>query len=288
VALVGGTAEASAKSDKTGKATVKLNGAGRYALRVRHTEDRKGNLDGKKYEEVRSYATLTFTVRKESTGASGRDAAPTKLKEDPQASKLLADARAARANWEDFPGFTADVEVNFDGKTEKGSVKVSSSGKVELTMEGEHKDWTRTTLSSIVGHRLSDGTTLNTPCAFADDVKDHPLGRAIRVLNDEYHSSYRIRDRQVIEVNRAMGDMRFTITVLENRQNAEKQFLPSTYVVNTWDLKSDALRSSVSFFHTWQRVGKYDLPVTTLSITATAGKQQAKTLKLANVKLLTK
>jgi hypothetical protein len=208
-----------------------------------------------------------------------------KPRADPEATKLLADARAARANWDDFPGLSAQVAVNVEGKISRGKVTVSSKGKVELELEGGEKEWARRMLASIVGHRLDDGTPLETPCAFADDVTEHPLGRAISVLNDEYHSSYRIRDRQVIVVNRQMGDTRFTITVLENRKNAEKKYLPASYVVNSWDAKTGALRSSVTHHNTWQRVGKFDLPRAATIVTATAGTQVTRTLALSECKL---
>ena len=51
------------------------------------------------------------------------------IKPDPQATKLLADARAARAQWENFSGFTADVEVNFDGKISRGKAIVAKTGR---------------------------------------------------------------------------------------------------------------------------------------------------------------
>jgi hypothetical protein len=205
---------------------------------------------------------------------------------DPAATKLLAEARAARASWDHFPGFSADLEVNLDGKVVKGRVEVNPKGKVKLDLpEGEAHDWARRQLGSIVGHRMDGGTSLETPCAFADDNAHHPLGRAIRVLNDEFHSSYRIRDRQIIVVNRQMKDSRFTITVLENRRNAEKQFLPASYVVDTWDAKTDALKSSEAFHQTWVRVGKYDLPRGLTVVAAGTGKHDARELKLSNHQL---
>jgi hypothetical protein len=106
------------------------------------------------------------------------------------------------------------------------------------------------------------------------------------VLNDEFHSSYRIRDRQVIVVNRALRDTRFTITVMENRLNAEKKFLPVSYVVNTWAAEGGALRSSAAHHQTWQRVGHFDLPHTATVVTASAGKLEARGLKLSNFRLL--
>jgi hypothetical protein len=205
---------------------------------------------------------------------------------NPEATRLLADARAARATWVGFPGFKADVEVNVDGKAVAGKVEVDAKGKVTLHLEGDAKNWARRTLESIVGHRLDNSAALNTPCAFVDEVKTHPLGRAIRVLEDEFHSSYRIRDRQVIVVNRQAGPVRFSITVMENRQSAEKRFLPACYVVNTWDAKTDTLKSSATHHNTWQRVGKFDLPRSAMVVTATGGKLEARSIKLSKVELL--
>jgi hypothetical protein len=219
------------------------------------------------------------------TAALGNDA---KAEADPAATKLLAEARAARALWRDFPGFTADVEVNFDGKVAKGRATVDAKGDVTLDLPGADKDqtaWAQRTLGSTVGHRLGGGDGPPTPCAFADDVTDHPLGRAVRVLEGEFHSSYRIRDKQILVVNREMKDSRFTITVLENAVNEEKQFLPACFVVNTWDGKTDALTNSEAHRQTWKRVDKFDLPAELTVVTASAGKQEARGLKLSNHQL---
>ncbi len=204
---------------------------------------------------------------------------------DPAATKLLADARAARAVWKDFPGFTADLEVNVDGKIVKGRVTVSPKGDVTLKLpDDEHERWARRTLASMVGHRLDDGGAA-TPCVFEDDNADHPLGRAVRLLGDEFHSSYRIRGREVIVVNRDMKDARFTITVMENVVNTEGKFLPACFVVNTWDAKTNALTSSETHHQTWTRVGAFDLPEGLTVVTAMAGRQEARSLKLSNVQL---
>jgi hypothetical protein len=210
----------------------------------------------------------------------------TKGAENPVATKLLADARAARAGWENFPGFSADLTVNFDGKVAHGTMTVDPKGKVTVQVSDKaESEWAKRMLGSIIGHRLSDGTEDKTPCTFADDVTDHPLGRAIRVLNDEFHSSYRIRDRQVIEVNRVMKDTRFTITVIENRLNEEKQYLPASYVVNYWDLKSGTLQKAEGHQQTWQRIGRFDLPLSAMVITSLPGKQETKELKLSNIRV---
>jgi hypothetical protein len=193
---------------------------------------------------------------------------------DPAATKLLAEARAARAQWENFPGFRAKLTINIEGRVTKGTVEVSPKGKVTVKANGakpEDMDWARGELSQVVGHRLGGGAGSDTPCAFLDDNKDHPLGRSLRVLNDEFHSSYRVRDRQILVVNRQMNDSRFTITVMENKLNREKKYLPACYVVNSWDTKTEALTSSASYHHTWKRVGDFDLPASVTVMTAKPG-----------------
>jgi hypothetical protein len=211
----------------------------------------------------------------------------TKTPADPAATRLLAEARLARAHWANFPGFRADLKVNLDGAVYGGNAQVNAEGKVTVQLtDGAAAAWAKRLLASTAGHRLDSTAALTTPCAFADETIHHPLGRAIRVLNDEFHSSYRIRERQIIVVNRQMQDARFTITVLHNHVNAEHQFLPAAYVVNTWDLKTNALRSSEAFHQTWRRVGKFDLPETTLVVTATSKSQEARSLTLTNHQLL--
>ena len=206
---------------------------------------------------------------------------------DPAATKLLADARAARAIYHNFPGFSANIEVNLDGNARHGQVEIDKDGKATLKLDDEDAaKWAKNTLGSIIGHRLSSGPDEETPCVFADEDQDHPLGRAIRVVNDEFHSSYRIRDRQVIVVNRQMPGSRFTIAVMESVLTQEKKFLPACYVVNTWDAKSNALTSSETHHQTWQRVGAFDLPKETLTVKATAGgKLESRSIKLSKIRL---
>ena len=259
--------------------------AGMIGLRAKYIEKKAGEVDGKKYAEIRHYSTWTFA-----SGEKGKivpaGAAPP-AKPDPAATKLLADARAARAVWNNFPGFTSDLEVNVNGKIAKGRIDVASGGKLSLKLDTDDatRDWTRRTIASLVGHRLP-GTDLDTPCAFLDNVELHPSGRAIRVLNDELHSSYRIRDRQIIEVNRVTKDVRFTITVLENTWTKEKQYLPVSYLVNTWDLKTNALVNSVAHHNAWTRIGAFDLPTTVRVVHAKSGELDNRLITFSNHQLI--
>ncbi|HYT94305.1 MAG TPA: DUF3386 family protein, partial [Gemmataceae bacterium] len=213
----------------------KATAAGIYGIRARHSEMKAGEEGGKKYKEVRHYATLTFRVAAPGAipggGAPARGGKAPAQTADPAATKLLRDARAARANWEKFPGFSADLEYNHGGKVVKGRIDVSSEGRVKVDLpDAAARAWAQRQMQSIVDHRLDSSADRDTPCAFLDSNATHPLGRAIKVLNDELHSSYRIRGLEIIEVNRQMKGGRFTITVLENRLTPEKKYLPTSYV----------------------------------------------------------
>ena len=268
------------KTDARGDFRVRSTAPGLYGIRARHVEAKAGEHEGKKYEEARHYATLVFQV------AASRPQKALAKGADPAASKLLAEARAARAAWKNFPGFTADVAINLNGKVSRGKVTVSDTGRVSFEqLDNDPEAWAKRVLGSIVAHRIGNNAERDTPCAFADGDEHHPLGRAITVLNDELHSSYRVRDKQIIVVNRQMTTSRFSITVLENRTNAEGKFLPASYVVHHWDTKSGELQKTESHFQTWTTVGAFDLPVTACVITATKD-LSTRSLTLSNHKLL--
>lgn len=260
---------------------------------ARFIDNKSGTLDGKEYKEVRHYATLAFRIPGgEATGRKPAGASSVAFVDskddvpaDPAATKLLADARAARYVWKDFPGFRADLVVNDDGRVHKGTVEVSAKGKVDLTLEDKDlKTEVRRSIASLVGHRLPGGS-YDTPCAFADKVVHHPQGRLLKVLNDEMHSSYRIRDRQILEVNRRMQDFRFTITVLENAWTKDKQCLPTFYVVNSWDLKTGTLKNAISHHHSWTTVGGLQLPETLATVTATPVGLRSQAIRFTGHKL---
>ncbi|QDU95695.1 DUF3386 family protein [Lignipirellula cremea] len=141
-------------------------------------------------------------------------------------------------------------------------------------------------LNSIVGHRLDRRLDVGEPCAFVDEVTNHPLGRAVRVLKDGPGTNYRIRDKEVIQVNRTMGGVRYTHTILENEHNVDMKHLTVAYVADLWDAKTGALVRTDTNHQTWIRVGKFDLPEVVTRIRATPDHGlEVGTLKLSNLKL---
>ncbi len=209
-----------------------------------------------------------------------------KQSENPAATKLLADARLARSNMQNFPGFTADLIVTIQNKEYKGTVQVDARGKVVIgDMENPQAGWAKRMLASAVSHRLQNPQAMKTPCAFADEDVRHPLGRPVNVLNDELHSSYRIRDEQIMVVNRVQDGTRFSITVQANQKTEEGKYLPSAYSVHYW-AKDGSLEKAEAHTQTWSRMNGLDLPQTIRVITVTRD-TDARELRLENVKLNT-
>ena len=105
------------------------------------------------------------------------------------------------------------------------------------------------------------------------------------VLNDELHSIFRIKDNKIVQIERTTDDQRFTISVLEYSKNAEGKYLPVSYTVNYWDLKSGDLVKSEASRQTWTRLGGFDLPASTIVITASKAQDTTKMPSAASMTL---
>ncbi len=209
----------------------------------------------------------------------------TAAKPSASAAQVLRSARANRAVWEHFPGFTADITVTIDDKQEKGAITVKKDGSISTTLKNDKlRDWVDEQIGSVVDHRLPSEPDSETP-RFADEDTPHPLGRLIQIGDPKYESSYRIRDNLITEVNRRDGDQKFTITVLEIDRNPEGKYLPRTFNATFWDAKSGAVTGNSTFLNTWQRVGAFDLPKRVVEIQCDPGEHHVKEVTFSNFKI---
>jgi hypothetical protein len=241
-------------ADAKGQVSWKPAEPGRYSVYVRRILKESGEAGGAKYEEIREFATLAFTWPLEPKGA------------DPQAVARFEEALAARAQWKGFSGFRAKISGQVDGRSFDGTVTIDANGNVELkTYEKVVERWVKEQLESLAMHR---GAGESEPSAdrpkpvlwFGEEREDHPLGRLLIFDSGRFASSYRVKDKQILVVNRLMGKQNLTITVLDNERNQEGRFLPRSYTVQYWDAATGALRRMETVQERWQRVGAWDLP----------------------------
>lgn len=267
-------------ADAGGVVVWKPPAPGKYSVYTSRLIKEAGEADGKQYEQVREFTTLAFNWPLEQKGA------------DPKAVALFQEAVAARARWKDFPGFKARIEGSLDGRPFDGKVTIDAAGSVQVETE-EHvvEPWVREQLESIAMHRGAGAEAASESAApilrFAEQKDDHPLGRLLTFEGGRFASSYRIKDRQILVVNRRMGQLHMTITVLENERNPEGSFLPHSYTVQYWDAATGDLRRTETVQERWQRIGQWDLPTWHMVTTAAETGLTVRTFRLSQQQLLT-
>ncbi len=168
-----------------------------------------------------------------------RSQTQTDVQSDPAAVALLQDAFERTSRWgKDFPGFTANICCNDNGKQTQGSVKIKSSKEVEVTLESPSPEdsllkWAQSQLAMMAAHRghrsfeAADGRYALT--LGAED--HHPLGRQVLIHGDGMNSRYRVANSRIQQISRTMGPMRFTINIQDTMTTSDGKFLTTQYVV---------------------------------------------------------
>ncbi|HEY5311180.1 MAG TPA: DUF3386 family protein [Pirellulales bacterium] len=242
----------------------------RLAVRAGLVEpERRGNLQGQAYDGALHYSTLTMTGE----GEAVRQASAAEPIAALDAPEVLKRAREARGVWRDFPGFRARLEVELTGYTSQGDLVVTPDGQIQLQGFAPGGDLKQAEgyLDSLVQHRLAD-TGADENVEFVTENESHPLGRMLRFKGDEQlQSTYRVRGDVITQVNREMGDMRFSIAVLEVHRTPDQKNLPQVFTVSFWKKASGELERTETHVNQWLRVGRFDLPRKIVQLRATNG-----------------
>lgn len=250
--------------------------AGRWAVRARQVEKTSGKLGGQRYDEAWTVATLVVDVADEAPAGN----APA------DANQLLKTARAGRAVWNNFPGFTAKAKIAVDEHSYEGKIAVDAKGKVELTgVEGGGAAWVTQQLMSLVRHRMPAPFS-DSAVHFVDEQGSHPLGRLVEFDDASLHSAYRIKDGVITEVHRTQGDARFTITTLDVYRNEAGRYVPADFVADFWDAKSGELTSSEAVHDEWTSVGGLELPSAHVVVKTTRRGRQVMRVDFSDHQLL--
>ncbi len=219
-----------------------------------------------------------------------REQTATEAKDNPEARALLRKAFEKTARWQpDFKGFTADLEVNINGKVSKGSVTVKGPKEVQATLpDPDLQKWTEGQIGMIAVHRgprsfeESDGKFTLT---LGEDL-DHPFGPKAWINGDGMQSFYRIKGDRIVQINRKMPHMAFTINVEESATTADGKALTTRYTVYYYSPKDGKLANVESFTDSHTRVDQSDLPATRRIIGYENGEMVVKTLTFSNHKML--
>lgn len=240
---------------------------------------------------IQAVALLAIVTIEFTTGFGGEPRSAATPGVDPKASALFAAARANRNVWDkDFAGFAAELTVNANGMVAKGNLRVSADGEVELELAGgddKLRKSVQRTLDSIVGHRLAEtGKPATSPAVrFGKDaMPNHPAGTLLEMVGESLHSSYRVKNNQVMVVNRQMGPNQMTITMLENTIADDGRYLPGAYNVSIWD-PTGALQSSSTVREQWTKVGRYYLPRAYTNVTTAKNRWELLSIEFGKQRL---
>ena len=269
------------KTNEKGEVEISSGAKGVYSIRAKFEVERAGSENGKEYKKVVHYCTLVLQTAEGKDSATA--AASTKTDNAPE---VMRRAREARASWQKFPGFEANLKIFSDGQEQSGKIKVTAGGQVELSgFQLKDDKPVVTALRSLVGHRMGSGSE-DSDVSFAEEPTGHPFGRLIKFNSDvAMGSHYRIKDDVIREVNRKSDNGRFTISVLEVRRNEEGKYLPGVYTVSFWN-KDGSLRSTTTIDEIWKRVGTFDLPLTHSSVSTCANELRNVHMEFSNHNLL--
>lgn len=202
------------------------------------------------------------------------------------ATKLYQQVREARATWRNFPGFTADVSVCYNGQCTTGKLVADKEFNVKLMLQDEAlSGWSLPKLRSVIGHRKYRQQK-PIPATFADQESNHPLGRLVNI--DGKNVSFRLQGDVMTEVHRRSDKSWFTISTLDVRRTKENEVLPQVTSVTYRNPQTGAILSNRSNTFNFQRIGEFDLP--TAMLTVECGEKFERnvgSIKLTNHRLLT-
>lgn len=221
-----------------------------------------------------------------SQGVMGKD---NQVSDDPGARNLLRKAYETTYRWEkEFKGFSAGLEVIVNGKRFKGQVTVRLPEKIDVTLpDPEVQKWAEGQIEMMAVHRshrdfdTSDGKNI---LSFGAD--DHSsLGTLIQIHGDGLNSRYRVKENRIVQINRNMGPVRFTINIQDSIKTQEGQHLNTRYVVYYFSPKGD-LKQVESFNDDPEIVNGRYLPGKRRIFLAEAGEVSVKELIFSEHQLL--
>ncbi|QDT79245.1 hypothetical protein Mal35_27000 [Gimesia maris] len=202
------------------------------------------------------------------------------------ATQLYQQVREARATWRDFSGFTADVLIQYNGKSTTGKLTADKDFKLNLILEDNSlSEWSLPKLNSVIGHRKFRKQE-PIPATFADGEVNHPLGRLVSI--DGKNVSFRLQGDVMTEVHRRSDKSWFTISTLDVWRTKENEVLPRATSVIYRDPKSGAITGNRSNTFAFSRIGNFDLPSSMLTVeTGENFERNVGSIKLTNHRLTT-
>ncbi|MEO0686291.1 MAG: DUF3386 domain-containing protein [Cyanobacteria bacterium J06649_11] len=211
------------------------------------------------------------------------------MKTSKTAKELFRTAFESRYTWdEDFPGYSADVQLIQGEETYTGKIFIRRDLSVEVTevSNKQVQEGIYIQLWDVVTHRKA------TPFSeshgnhqFIQDSTDDRQLVSILVKGDSLDSSYKIRGKEICQVNRVKGTTAFTINTHENLDTGEG-YIANRYDAVFRDAQTNEAQSILKFQDTYEKVGKYYLMTKQVVQEVQDGQESTTEFSYSNIRLL--
>ena len=202
------------------------------------------------------------------------------------AAQLLQQARDNREVLsETFPGFRSKLAVRFDGRVYHGTCLFRLPGNVQVTMQGtEDLPHVTAAVRSMLMHRAPSSRTSPQQARYGE-ADGSPLGREL-LLSDRHQSAYRVRDGQIIQIDRRLSHPRFVLTVLETRTTESGRYLPRHVFAVRFEPDTGNVLEAWTYISEFQRIGGEYLPKSRQVVRTARGRTTALLIEWSAIELL--
>jgi hypothetical protein len=211
------------------------------------------------------------------------------MTEQTTASVLFQTAYESRYTWdENFPGYSADVQLVQAAKVYTGTIRINSDLSVEVTgvADEQVEEGIYTQLRDIVTHRKhSSFEESHGKHEFTLGETDKTGAVEILVKGDSMGSSYKIRGKEICQVSRVMGRMAFVIDTHESFDTGSG-YIASRYDAVFRNSKTNEISSILKFEDTYEKFGDYYLMTKQVVQEHLDGNPSITEFSYSNIKLL--
>jgi len=206
--------------------------------------------------------TVIFTVNchvatAQSTQKTGETALAT-----PSARDAFNEAYQNRYTWdEQFPGYSAEVSLNYQGQLHHGIVRVKPDLSVEvinINREDVREFVANQLRMETIHRRRVPFEKMHGQNSFKLEGTDDSGALKIQEVGDKMESHYKVKDKLVTQVNRVMGPVAVTVDTLGTAKNPEGYLVTHFQTVFRDAETGEVLeKEDVRDFH--EKIGKYYL-----------------------------
>lgn len=211
------------------------------------------------------------------------------MTEQTSARELFRVAYENRYTWdENFPGYSADVQLKQGDEVYTGKVRINRDLSVEVTgIDDEQvQESIYTQLRDIVTHRKrSQFDQSHGKHEFNLGETDGSGAVEILVQGDAMGSNYKIRGTEICQVSRVMGRMAFVIDTHASLDTGEG-YVSSRYDAVFRNPQTNEVTTVLNFEDTYEKCGDYYVMTKQIVQQYKQGERITTEFNFSNVKLL--